>query len=318
VAPALASALALAAPTLLSGQGEAALASVSLGGRVVLGTDSIPVPGLDVSLHRIGAEEGGVAGADVTDDRGRFAFSVEASDNEEDRSTVYLVTARYKDVVYFGEALHMVRESSDDYVIVVYDTKPVVDFPLSSRQTVVATNGSAFEVLDMFELSNDADSSLVRAAEAKWMVRLPDGAGAVARVSTGFGMGNFEVTGDVVRLDFEIPPGGRTFNVQYLLTQRVLRVPASAVGDHEVLIDPRIEVASTTGWTEGDLLNLGGRQFRRLAARAGAGEVELTIPGAVETAPGRHAWWMLALGVLLAAAAVLTWRLGLRRNDGVA
>ena len=152
-------------------------------------------------------------------------------------------------------------------------------------------------------------------AEANWTVRLPEGAGPVADVSTGFGLGNFEVRGDAVRLDFEVPPGGRTFNVQYSLSQTELRVPASSVGDHEILIDPMIEVVATGGWDEGEMLDLGGRQFRRLVAGSDAAEVSLSIPGAPATAPGRYAWWILALGILLAAGALVAWRRGLRGND---
>ena len=65
----------------------------------------------------------------------------------------------------------------------------------------------------------------------------------------------------------------------------------------------------------GAMLNLGDREFRPRAARPGAADVSLSIPGVPDTSPGRYAWWILALGLILAVGALVSWRRGLRGND---
>ena len=71
-------------------------------GRVVLGRDSTPVPGVEVALHGIADEGGGVVDRDTTGDDGRFLLRVAAPADTVTR--LYLAATRYRGVLYFGRA----------------------------------------------------------------------------------------------------------------------------------------------------------------------------------------------------------------------
>lgn len=281
-----------------------------LSGRVVLGADSAGVPDLEVSLHRITPGGGGVIESVRTDPAGGFRFGLPAVDSAEAASTVYLAATRYREILYFGRAIHLSADPRDDYLIEVFETRPVEAAPLGGRRTVVAAEGGRFEVLDFFALANDSKRTLVPVSKdaSGWNLGLPPGAGRTAEGSVGFGTGDYRLEGDRVQLDLAVPPGGRTFQVSYRLDGPELRFPPSHGVTHELLLGPRVRLAAGAEWTVDEPVRFDGRTFRRLTAGPGATRpAVLRVDGDTTADPGRYAWWFAGAGVLFAAAAAISW-----------
>jgi hypothetical protein len=285
-----------------------------LTGTVVLAPDSVPLTGVEVSLHVITADSGGVVATSVSDETGRFRFEVDPSTHKDPESTVYLLTTRYQDVMYVGDALHRLPESESELSIVVFESRPVGSLPLTKRRTVVQVAGGVFELLDVFELVNDSDFTLVRApdAESGWEVALPSGAGRTASASIGFGSGSYELYGDRVLFDLSVPPGGRTFSVRYRLSGPLVRLVLDRPLVEQLVFVEEGAGVLVEGLTPAGTTELEGKRFARFSgANLQAGDAS-TLRLTAVASPKRYAWMALSLGVVLAAAALVGWRLAAR------
>lgn len=186
----------------------------TLTGTVLL--EDEPVPSVPVTLHRVTAEESGPIGTQVSDSEGRFSFDLPAPDTS--AFEVFLVTAEYHTVRYFGQPVHGGVVPAD-YSVAVYDTTSVLPgaIRVARRDMVLLpeTTGG-WEANEIIRLHNSADRTLVSAdGMPTWEMRLPAGV-------TDFQAGEGEMTapevarmGDRVLLLSSILPGDRELFIRY-------------------------------------------------------------------------------------------------------
>jgi hypothetical protein len=188
--------------------------SRSLSGTVVLGDR--PVQGVPVTLHRVTPDESGPLASGVTTPDGGFAFSLPPADSVE--FEVFVVTAEYLSVRYFGQPVHG-GAAPEVYSVAVFDTtSALVGAVAVARRDIVLipqTEGG-WEANEIIRLHNSADRTLVsRGGLPVWEMELPEGI-------TDFQAGEGEMTasevarmGDRVMLVASLLPGDRELFVRY-------------------------------------------------------------------------------------------------------
>ncbi len=199
-----------AVPALAAGQSVAA-------GRVVrtAGTDSLPVAGARVLLHRVGRGAQGPIDSVIADRHGAFRFRFAP-----DTSAVYLTSSRYAGIEYFSPAVHLDPSRPDTALrIVVSDTSSQVAIDLAARHIVLADPGQdgSRGVLDLIVLQNRGDRTLVApdTLHPAWSAPLPAG-------TFGLEPGESDVSPDALRRDGDrlllfapVAPGEKQLIVQY-------------------------------------------------------------------------------------------------------
>lgn len=295
--------LAAAAPGALVGQAVAA-------GLVVRtsGSDSIPVPGARVLLHRVGRGAQGPVDSMFTDRRGAFRFRFVP-----DTTAVYLTSSRYDGIEYFSPAVHLDPAAPDTGLrIVVSDTSSRVPVELGARHLVIADPGEdgSRGVLDLIVLRNRTDRTLVApdSVRPSWSVPLPSG-------TFGLAAGEGDASPDALRrqddrllLFAPVAPGEKQLIVQYGLpaTVRTLTLPFEQGARFvNLLVADRKARVSGGALAPADTEVIQGRTYRRWMGAVPAGETVTIRLGKPFGAPG----WVLAglvgaLGIGLAAAAL--------------
>src|SRR5215211_1839549 len=96
-------------------------------------SDTIPVPGTRVILHRVGRETQGPLDSVLADASGRFRFRFRP-----DTAAIYLLSARWGDVEYFSPPVHTNPARPDTTMrVVVYDTSSNAPIGIEARHIVV-------------------------------------------------------------------------------------------------------------------------------------------------------------------------------------
>lgn len=276
-------------------------------------SDTVPVPGVRVVLHRVGRELQGPVDSVLSDGRGRFRFSFPA-----DTSSLFLLSARYRGIEYFSSPVHTNPSRPDTALsLVVYDTSSMTPVSLSARHLVVPRPGDdgTREVLDLVVLANE--TRLARVAPdslgASWRGPLPPG-------SEGLEVGESDVSpnavsrrGDSVFLGAPIAPGEKQLAFQYHLPVglREVEIP---IGAEPVTINVLVEEPGArvlgAGLAPADSQVLEGRSFRRWTGAVPAGaRLRLLLPAA---GPGSGTLLAVLVAGTALALALATWRLVLR------
>jgi len=280
----------------------------------------LAVPGVRVTLHRVGSDREGPLDSTVTDERGRYAFRYDRTGASD---AVYFAAASRDGVAYFTLPLQPGAEHGDDAVITVFDTtsRPV---PISIRGHHViverpAADGSR-RVTEVFEISND--SSVTRVArgdsprDAVWSAILPPGAehpvvreGDVPAAAVRFAGGRMLVYAPFA-------PGLRQVAYTYSLSPDAfplklpLQQPTAIV---EVLLEESAARATAPGLTRVQPAPIEGRDFQRYLGRdaPASGVITIHIP---DPAPSVGTSYVALLTLVIGGA--MTWALAraLRRR----
>lgn len=276
-----------------------------ISGRVVRGTDSSAVRGITVDLHRITADSGSVLATSVTGRNGRFAFTVPSPRSEPGRPPpVLLATARYQNVLYMGRALHGTPESIQDYRIVVYDARRADTVAVASRHTIVSPRPGLLDVVDVWELANDSDLTLVpgKSDAEGWRLPLPREAVEPSLVPGSALAGEDEVDGSFVQVRAPVPPGGRPLTVRYRIAADRIDLPAPGEeGKREVLVAGSNRPSRLRGLQFGGLIEIEGRTFQRYVSRGTP--ATLSMDFGPPPSHSFYAWIFVAAGFLLLSAA---------------
>lgn len=301
--------LALIAGALAPRAGLAQQASARLQGRVVLGKDSLPVAGQLVMLHGITGDSGAALDSAVTDRKGAFAFTLRG----DTARTVFLVAVKYDDVLYFGDPIREVSPP-EPYIVQVFPSHPIArpdTVALTRRSLVITYQGGGARVLDAIQLDNAGDSALVASGTGagSWRVALPRGAEDPQALSGDMFPGGIRFEDGFALLDPSLRPGTSQILIQYRLPSDT---PPSLTTLHPV---QRMEVLwSGTdrdlfggGFQPAEPVSFHGDTYRALVANfipAGT-SLSLTLTGGSSSTV---AWLFIVAGLLLAAAAYVTWR----------
>jgi hypothetical protein len=241
----------------------------TLGGEVVKGGE--PVPGVEVTLHRVTREQSGEVARRTTDAGGRFEFEIAPADSG--AFAVLFTTAEFHGIRYFGRAIHPDEEAADGYSVEVFDTASALPEPvrLSRRDMVLVSQpGGGWEVDEIIRLNNPNRLTLVSAgASPTWELSIPEGAEAFEVGESELPADQIQRMGDRVLLMLPLTPGEREMFIRYrippALDEAVLEFgsPADTFNLYVRQPAPRLEVA---GLTSTNMVEVEGEQFLRYAA----------------------------------------------------
>jgi hypothetical protein len=284
----------------------------SVAGRVLNGSsDSLrPVANQFVVLHRISADSSGPVDSVRTSSSGSYRFRYRL----ESPRSMYIVSSRYAGVAYFTTPLREAAVASPDADISVYDTTSVV-FPLSirARHVVVAPpEGGVRRVVDVFEVANDSNRTLVTgAAGMTWRVTLPREARDPGSAGGDLPPEALRFAAGTADLLVPVPPGSRQVVLTYAIPARgSVDIPvADATAALEVLVEDQGTRVSGAGLTAEDPVSMEGRTFQRFTASPVAGGASFTV----RTGGGAGNAGRVALLAVAAAAVALGFFFAARR-----
>ncbi|MEO8449884.1 MAG: hypothetical protein ABI647_08850 [Gemmatimonadota bacterium] len=280
-----------------------------------VGVDTVPVPSVMVTLHRVGRTVQGPIDSIRADSRGRFSFAF-----PNDTTANFLLSARYADIAYFSTPISSNKQVPDTGLkLVVYDTSSAAGVTARSRTLVVSLPDVAGRrtVVDWIVLDNRGTvTRIAPVGGATWSAPLPSGASKPevgdARL-TQFSPEAVRFRGDSVFLDAPLSPGKKELFVQYQFgpERRTFSLDLAGVDSVDVLLeDPKGEVESP-GWIARDSQRIEGRSLRRYS-HPGSPPREVTVRFPGSPIPPRLLlpWFVAGFAVMAAA----TWWWAARRR----
>jgi len=293
-------------------------------GRVVIPSPQkeVPVPGIFVTVHRVGPDSAGPLDSVRTDAGGRYTVHYTRFGSDD---ALYFAAAVYRGIAYFTSPLRGERTEGDDAEITVFDTtsRPVT-LTLQGHHVVVSApdaNG-AREVVEVYELSNDTTATLVPrdSLSPVWSTAIPAEASDFSPGQGDVAASALTRRGNRVELFAPFGPGVKQLSFSYVLKDGAfpLRITLERqTGVLEVLLEEQAAQARGTSLRAQGSVSTQGRTFKRfLAQGAPAGE---TIRIDVPTAAGAtrvNVLIAVAVVIVLAMAAAL-WRALSRRTPRV-
>ena len=283
-------------PTLPQGEIPATPETRTVAGRVVTprGEQPAPVPGVMVTLHRVGRDTAGPVDSMRTGGDGAYRFRYRTFGAAD---AIYFVSASYSGIAYFSPPLRGPRVSGDDAEITVFDTtSKSLGLTTRGRHLVVSTAsvggrkdaGTERTVIEVYELSNDSTRTIVsgqgKGEHATWTATLPEGA-------RDFRVGQGDVSADAVSFTngrvlvfAPIAPGLKQVAFTYTLPAKAfpLSIPVEQPAQiFEVLLEDPRGSAEGPGMKRVDPVSVEGRAFNRfLASDVPANSVlRVTFPG---------------------------------------
>jgi hypothetical protein len=299
----------LALLALLTAPPLAAQASLAIAGRVarLQGADTVPVPGASLTLHRVGRVEQGAIDSGAAGSEGRFRFRLAG-----DTAAIYLVSARYAGIEYFGEPVRV--PGSDRVLVLVSDTSSTAPVLLGARHVIIRQpdpTGSR-AVLDLFTVRNDGtDTRIGRdSLSPAWWIVLPAGA-TNAEVQEGdVSASSIRFRGDTLLLFAPVAPGRKNVMVSYVLSAALDRPRWTApVDSFDLLVEEEGVTVRGAGLAPTAPVALMGSTLRRWSAVPPTGEWgEVQFAGGA-TESRRALLWLIGLVVVaLAGGAVAALR----------
>jgi hypothetical protein len=245
----------------------------------------VPVPGVVVTIHRVGPDSAGPLDSMRTDVRGAYRFRYRRFG---DPTALYFAASVYGGIAYFSSPFRGGAVRGDDAEIVVFDTtsKPVRITVQGHHLVIGAPRPTGLrDIVEVYELSNDTVVTAVGrdSTTAVWTAPLPAGA-------TGFTAGQGDVAasslqqrdGQVLLLA-PLAPGVKQISFTYALDSRAFPLDLTLDrpnGLLEVLLEePGAQVRSPSLRSQGNATTQ-RRTFKRfLAQNAPTGErVRIDVP----------------------------------------
>ena len=281
-------------------------------GRVVTpaGQKVNPMPGVQVTLHRVGPDAAGPLDSVRAGDDGRYTLRYTRAGS---RQAVYFAAVVYRGVAYFSAPLVALQTAESDGAgeIVVFDTTThALPYTIHGHHIVVGAPGpdGTRKIVEVYELSNDTTVTMVGrdSLTPVWTAPIPHDA-------TNFVAGQGDVSpvtlqrdGDRVGLAAAFGPGVKQLSYSYTLPpsafplQLALERGTSVL---EVLLEePGAQVRSRPLRSMGEVTTQ-GRTFKRfLAQGAPRGEsIRIDVP---VTSAGTRARVLIGVAVLVALAMI--------------
>jgi hypothetical protein len=279
-------------------------------GRVVTpGRDrEIGMPGVMVTVHRVGPDSAGALDSVRTDAAGRYTIHYRRFGSEE---AVYFAAALHHGIAYFSSPLRGVRANADDGEITVFDTTSgPVPLTVQGHHLVVSAPkpDGGREVVEVYEISNDSTVTLVGrdSLAAVWSAPIPHDAAGFAAGQGDVSPITLQRRGDRVTLAAAFGPGVKQLSYSYTLPPGAFPLTFAHerfTGVFEVLLEePGAQVRSTNLRSMGEVTTQ-GRQFKRfLAQSAPKGEtVRIDVP---VTSAGTRTRVLVGLAIAIALAMI--------------
>jgi hypothetical protein len=295
------------------------VAAVAAGRVVTPGPQrEVGIPGVMVTVHRVGPDSAGALDSARTDAAGRYAIPYRRFGSDE---AVYFAAAVHDGIAYFSSALRGARANADDAEITVFDTTSApIRFTIRGHHIVVSAPkpDGGRDIVEVYELSNDTTVTAVGrdSLSPVWSAPIPRGA-------THFVAGQGDVSpvtlarqGDRVTLTAAFGPGVKQLSYSYALPPRGFPLTLTlegATGVLEVLLEePGAQVRAPLLRSLGDATTQ-GRTFKRFLAQ-GAPEGETVRIDVPTTSADTRAGVLIGLAIVIAMAMIGTLARALRRR----
>ncbi len=284
------------------------------------GSDTLPVAGVRVVLHRIGPERQGPIDSLVTPASGRFHFTFPA-----DTAALHILSARHSGIEYFSTPISARSGAPDTALqILVADTASAAPLVVAQRHLVIPVPDRAGrrQVVDLVMLANRGTRTRVAGSPegSVWEIPTPGGALDVhATPESDVSQDALDVREGTIRVLAPIAPGEKQLLIEYDLAPRPgevsLRLPGP-VDTLTLLLEERGVEVSGVALTPGDEEAIDGRTFQRWAGSVGPDGATLTLRFRDGLSP--RAWMFLLVGGTVLSFATLALALVRRRRPAPA
>jgi hypothetical protein len=289
-------------------------------------TGEAPVPGIVVTIHRVGADSSGPIDSVRTDARGAYRFAYRRWGNTD---AIYFAAAVYRGIAYFSAPMRAAVVRGDDAEIVVFDTTTApVRFTVQGHHFVIGAPRPTGlrDIVEVYEISNDpVDTAIGRdSMAAVWSAPIPRGATNFSPASGDVSASSLRARDGRVELAAPFAPGVKQLTWSYSLDARSF--PLEITLDRanallEVLLEePGAQVRASSLRSQGTATTQ-GRTFKRfLAQNAPEGErVRIEVPTSAAAARSTVVVVLSAIVTLAMIAALwVAYRRGTRPRRVVA
>lgn len=294
--------------------------AASVAGKVVspVGEKETPVPGLMVTVHRVGPDGAGPLDSVRTSADGSFRVSYRRSGSDE---AVYFAAAVYKGIAYFSAPLHAGVTHGDEAEITVFDTTSKrIPFTIQGHHIVVSGPGpdGARKIVEVYELSNDTVVTVIGrdSASAVWSAPIAKGARRFQGGQGDIAPDALALRDGRVQLHASFGPGVKQLSYSYELPERAFPLEYTLeqqTGVLEVLLEePSAQARSASLRSQGSATT-SGRTFKRFLAQGAPAGEKLRIDIA-STGLGARASVVTALAVLIVLAMGGAFALAMQRR----
>ena len=245
----------------------------------------IPVPGVMVTLHRVGTDSSGAIDSVRSDAAGRYALHYRRTAGDD---AIFFAAAVYRGIAYFSNPLTTPNVSGEAGEITVFDTTTRAhEFHVQGHHIVVSApkpDGSR-DVVEVWELSNDTTVTVVGkdSLSPVWSAPLPPGATSVAGGQGDVASSAIVQKGDRVTLLAAFGPGVKQLSYAYTLPSSAFPLTfavSSLTGVLEVLLEEPTATVSGADLQPQPTASTSGRTFKRmLSQNVAPGEsVRISVP----------------------------------------
>ncbi len=265
------------------------------------------VPGIWVTLHRVGSDTAGPLDSMRTQAGGRYEFRYRHRGRAD---AIYFVSASYASIAYFSLPLLTPRVTGDSAEIIVYDTTSRT-FPLTIRGRHVIVSApnvdGSHDIVEVYEITNDSGITAISRDDAHptWTALLPAGA-------VGFSVGQSDISPRAVRASggrvevvAPMAPGLKQLSFSYRVPAKdfPLSIPMTRpVGVLEVLAEDPRAVVSGPKLKAAEAVTIQGRKFARYLGQDEAADAVLRVESPSVTAASHQQRYLTILAIALAVA----------------
>ncbi|MGV3710070.1 MAG: hypothetical protein ACO1Q7_14635 [Gemmatimonas sp.] len=265
-----------------------------------------PVPGVMVTLHRVGSDSEAPLDSVRTRADGRYAFKYKTSGVA---NAVYFTSATWDGVTYFTAPFRTALVSGENAEITVFDaTTNTFPLKVAGRHLIVSALDTATNhrtVIEVFELSNDSMKTLSsgdeKSGKPTWSIGIPNVARDVKANEGEISAAAFSYENNRVSILSAIAPGIKQVSFSYRIPNEAFPMSFELEGGAtvmEVLLEDPNGTVTGAGLVSTNPQAIENRTFRRFLAQdvpAGA-VIDVNMPAGASV--GRNLYVAALLGTI--------------------